>query len=104
MTPAQQAKAAGLKNLTQVSKSVRKSLNTLTNWHRDAPELFKIVLLGCMASLKRTGAENKKEAKLFIDANVWDGEDRSGAKSDKATFDPDDLQELIDDLIDHLGA
>lgn len=46
--------------------------------------------------------ETKKEAKSFIDANVWDGEDRAGAKNDRAVFDPDDLQELIDDLIDHL--
>lgn len=42
----------------------------------------------------------KIKAKEFIDANVWDGEDRSGAINDRATFNPDDLQELIDDLID----
>jgi len=47
-------------------------------------------------------AEIQKEAKTFIDANVWDGEDRSGCKSDFATFDPDDLQELADDLLEHL--
>ena len=50
------------------------------------------------AKLKRL----KAEAKKFIDANVWDGEDRSGAKNDRAIFDPDDLQELIDDLVEHL--
>jgi len=43
------------------------------------------------------------EARKFIDANVWDGEDRSGATNDRATFDPDELQELIDDLIEHLS-
>ena len=59
MTPSQQAKAAGLKNLTQVSKMLgvkpngkpSTGLNTLENWHRDKPELFKIVLLGCKAEL-----------------------------------------------------
>tara|TARA_R110002020_G_scaffold67718_1_gene177612 strand:- start:461 stop:709 length:249 start_codon:yes stop_codon:yes gene_type:complete len=51
MTPAQQAKAAGLKNLSQVSHITGVSLNTLTNWHRDKPELFRIVLLGCVAEL-----------------------------------------------------
>jgi len=52
MTPSQQAKAAGLKNLTQVSVTTGVSLNTLTNWHRDKPELFRIVLLGCLADLR----------------------------------------------------
>jgi hypothetical protein len=44
--------------------------------------------------------KKKRIAKQFIDANVWDGEDRSGAINDRATFSPDDLQELIDDLIE----
>lgn len=38
--------------------------------------------------------------KAFIDANVWDGEDRSGATGDSASFSPDELQELIADLMD----
>ena len=52
ITPSQQAKAAGLKNLLQVQKITGQSAQTLTNWHRDKPDLFKIVLLGCVASLK----------------------------------------------------
>jgi hypothetical protein len=47
-------------------------------------------------------AKIKSRAKSFIDANVWDGEDRGGAKNDRATFRPDDLQELINALIDEL--
>ena len=46
----------------------------------------------------------KQKAKKFIDANVWDGEDRIGAKNDRATFTPDDLQELIFQLIDSLDT
>ena len=46
--------------------------------------------------------EAKKKSKLFIDANVWDGEDRHTAKNDMATFNPADLQELIDELVDCL--
>jgi len=42
----------------------------------------------------------KEWAKEWIDANVWDGEDRSGASGDWVKFSPDDLQELIDDLLD----
>ena len=44
----------------------------------------------------------KLKAKSYIDANIWDGEDRSGAKNDSATFTPDDLQDLIDDLLDYI--
>lgn len=43
------------------------------------------------------------EARLFINANVWDGEDRSGATNDRATFNPDELQELIDDMLEHMS-
>lgn len=46
--------------------------------------------------------EIKRESKLWIDANVWDGEDRSGCHHDCAGFSPDDLQDLINELIDHL--
>jgi hypothetical protein len=49
-TPSQQAKASGLKSLTQVSDLTGVSLQTLTNWHKNKPELFKIVLLGCLAT------------------------------------------------------
>jgi hypothetical protein len=52
LTPSQQAKEAGLKNLLQVQQLTGQSAQTLTNWHRDKPDLFKIVLLGCAASLK----------------------------------------------------
>jgi hypothetical protein len=51
MTPSQQAKAAGLKSLTQVSDITGVSLNTLTNWHKNKPELFRIVLIGCVEDL-----------------------------------------------------
>lgn len=47
MTPSQQAKAEGLKNLKQVAEMVKKPSATLINWHRDAPELFNAVLKGC---------------------------------------------------------
>ena len=53
MTPSQQAKATGLKNLTQVSKLTGSSLNTLTNWHRDKPKLFAVVLAGCLAIVNK---------------------------------------------------
>ena len=50
-TPAEQAKAVGLKSLTQVSEMTGQSLQTLSNWSKNKPELFKIVLLGCKENL-----------------------------------------------------
>lgn len=45
----------------------------------------------------------KNKAKMFIDHNIWDGEDRSGCKTDSATFNPDELQQLVDDFIEHIN-
>lgn len=53
LTPSEQAKEAGLKSLLQVQQLTGQSAQTLTNWHRDKPELFKIVILGCVAILKK---------------------------------------------------
>ena len=51
MTPSQQAKAAGLKSLLLVSEITGVSIQTLSNWAKDKPELFRIVLLGVVADL-----------------------------------------------------
>ncbi|MGB0943118.1 MAG: hypothetical protein ACPGUE_11980 [Marinomonas sp.] len=51
MTPSKQAKELGLNSLTQVSELTGQSLQTLTNWFNDKPELFEIVLLGCLNKL-----------------------------------------------------
>ena len=49
-----------------------------------------------------TISEIEQKAKKFIDASVWDGEDRTGAVGDSASFSPDELQLLVNDLILHL--
>lgn len=48
--------------------------------------------------------EVQKEAKAFIDANEWDGEDRSGCSGDGVCHTPDELQALIDEMLEHLSA
>jgi len=68
MTPAQQAKAAGLKSLTQIVEfhglkengQPLLSLNTLTNWHRDKPELFKTTIIGTAYQLGLTETRLKE--------------------------------------------
>ena len=67
MTPSQQAKSMGLKSLTQVSQITGVSLNTLTNWHRDKPELFKTVLIGSACQL---GIGLSEENKRLRDAII----------------------------------
>jgi len=57
MTPAQQAKAAGLKELSEIVKMIGfkengrpiTSLQTLFGWHKEKPMLFKMVVAGCIA-------------------------------------------------------
>ena len=41
----------------------------------------------------------KAAIKTWLDANVWDGEDRSGCKGDYANHSPDDLQELVEECM-----
>jgi hypothetical protein len=57
MTPSQQAKNQGLASLAQVSKLTKQSPQTLTNWHKHKPELFAIVLLGCV----KTGEQDNEQ-------------------------------------------
>jgi hypothetical protein len=52
MTPSQQAKAAGLSSLAEVSRMTGQSPQTLNNWSRRKPDLFQVVIAGC-ASIKR---------------------------------------------------
>lgn len=49
-TAAQQAIKLGLESLTQVSECTGVSLQTLDNWSKNKPKLFKIVLLGCLSN------------------------------------------------------
>jgi len=48
MTPSKQAKAAGLKGLAEMSRICATSKETLTNWHRDQPRKFEVMLAGAV--------------------------------------------------------
>lgn len=52
MTASEDAKKAGLKSLQEAAAMVGKPANTLQNWYRDSPVLFRAVILGC-AQIKR---------------------------------------------------
>lgn len=49
MTPSQQAKKAGLKGLSQLCEITGQSAQTLNNWSKHKPRLFKCVLAGCVS-------------------------------------------------------
>jgi len=59
MSPSRQAKAAGLKNLAQAQELTGQSRQTLQNWCRDKPKLFRVVLVGCVAlnNINKGGSE-----------------------------------------------
>ena len=46
MTPSQQAKDAGLNSLSELCEITGQSAQTLSNWFKDKPSLFKTVLIG----------------------------------------------------------
>lgn len=74
MTPAQQAKAAGLKELSEIVRMIGfkpdgrpvTSLQTLTNWHQDKPMLFKIVVAGCVALQNSERFDDQKSEAVSI--------------------------------------
>lgn len=59
-TPAEQAKAAGLKSLAVVVEMTGVSYQTLTNWHKNKPELFRIVIAGCKATITEHNPERRR--------------------------------------------
>lgn len=49
-SPSEQCKAAGLKSLTELVGITGESKQTIINWHKNKPILFKLVLLGALTS------------------------------------------------------
>jgi len=47
-------------------------------------------------------SELKQKAKKWINANVFDGDDRSEAPCDTVGYTAPELYELIDDLVEYL--
>jgi len=59
ITPSVQCKLAGLKSLADLVKISEVSEQTLINWHKDKPKLFKLVLAG--AVLEKTALVHNAE-------------------------------------------
>jgi transcriptional regulator with XRE-family HTH domain len=48
MKPAEMCRAAGLSGLAELEELTGVGRRTLSNWHKDKPLLFKIVLIGAV--------------------------------------------------------
>ncbi|MCY4043468.1 MAG: hypothetical protein OXE99_00150 [Cellvibrionales bacterium] len=46
MKPSEQCKKAGLKNLNELVERSGESVQTLNNWYKNKPKLFRLVLMG----------------------------------------------------------
>jgi hypothetical protein len=57
MTPSQTAKHHGCKSLAEVARVTKQSEQTLFNWYKSKPELFKVVCIGAgqLAKQKQLG-------------------------------------------------
>ena len=53
-SPSDQCKAAGLNSLAELVLITSESKQTLINWHKNKPILFKLVLLGAVTSKQFT--------------------------------------------------
>ena len=62
MIPSQQAREAGLKSLLEVSEITGVSIQTLSNWAKSKPDLFKIVILGAAEASRIAEDLTKQDA------------------------------------------
>jgi hypothetical protein len=47
--PSEKCKAAGLKSLNELAEITGESVQTLNNWYKNKPQLFKVVLAGAVS-------------------------------------------------------
>jgi len=71
MKPHLQCKAAGLKSLVELSEITKVSIQTLNNWSKNKPTLFKIVVFGAKI-LKDWAKKEDIETGLTIPNNRMD--------------------------------
>ena len=67
-TASNYAKQAGLKSLAEAVRMTGRSADTLTRWHKDMPDLFRVVILGCL-EVKRQ--ESLKDAPMSFDCGRY---------------------------------
>lgn len=64
MTASKFAKNHGLKSLNQVCSITGRNKATLINWFNNEPDLFEVVVLGCVFKIK-FGSQYSKAIEVF---------------------------------------
>jgi len=59
ITASKYAKQAGLKSLAEAVRMTGRGADTLTRWHKDMPDLFRVVIAGCI-EIRRQESLNDK--------------------------------------------
>ena len=59
MTPGKKAKSAGINGMIEMGQLANKAKSTLEGWYHTNPELFNVVLSGCV--VKKLNAAISKE-------------------------------------------
>lgn len=59
MTASKYAKQAGLKSLAEAVRMTGRSADTLTRWHKDMPDLFRVVISGCLEIKRQDSLSGK---------------------------------------------
>lgn len=58
-TASKYAKQAGLKSLAEAVRMTGRSADTLTRWHKDMPDLFRVVIAGCIEIKRQESLNNE---------------------------------------------
>ena len=66
MTPRSEARAVGLDGMAEVMDSTGQSLQQLLDCHRDTPQLFRIILLGCLYEKNKKDENRRKKIKIHM--------------------------------------
>lgn len=67
-TASKYAKQAGLKSLAEAVRMTGRSADTLTRWHKDMPDFFRVVVDGCI-EIKRQ--ESLKDESISFDCGRY---------------------------------
>ena len=81
MKPSEICKSAGF-TLAEVSKTTSVSIQTLNNWHKNKPALFKTIVAG-VAALKENGEKLHDLVQRNPDVGCWVEKETDPATGDK---------------------
>lgn len=61
MFPSQACKEAGLKGLSELANLTNQSAQTLSNWYKHKPDLFRVLIAGALAMKMQENISNIRQ-------------------------------------------